>query len=100
MSIQQSSATPSLHLCFWGLREIVGYSHSYLAGPSCITSFWHCVIPTAFFVLNDFYTCNILTPKKNETVHVLDLVAGPNMYNIMCCYNVIISLSPHVCVSA
>ena len=27
-SMQQSSATPSLHLCFWGLRKIVACSQS------------------------------------------------------------------------
>ena len=26
--MQQSSATQSLHLSFWGLRKIVAYSHS------------------------------------------------------------------------
>ena len=37
---------------FWGLWKIVAYSHSYLAGPSCITTcnFWHGVIPTSFFI--------------------------------------------------
>ena len=25
--------------------------------PSCIYSFWHGVIPTSYFIFNDFYTC-------------------------------------------
>ena len=28
-----------------------------LAVPSCIYSFWHSVIPTSYFIYNDFYTC-------------------------------------------
>ena len=37
-SMQQSSTGR-------GLREIVACSEPYLAGPSCIYSFWHGVIP-------------------------------------------------------
>ena len=25
--------------------------------PSCVYSFWHGVIPTSYFIFNDFYTC-------------------------------------------
>ena len=25
--------------------------------PSCIHSFWHGVVPTSYFIFNDFYTC-------------------------------------------
>ena len=28
-----------------------------LAVPSCIYSFLHGVIPTSYFIFNDFYTC-------------------------------------------
>ena len=28
-----------------------------LAVPSCFYSFWHGVIPTPYFIFNDFYTC-------------------------------------------
>ena len=55
--MQQSSATPSLHLGFLGLRKIVACSQPYLAVASCIYSFWHGVIPTSYFIFNDFYTC-------------------------------------------
>ena len=55
--MQQSSATPSLHLCFLGLQKIVACSQPYLAVLSCIYSFWHGVIPTSYFIFNDFYTC-------------------------------------------
>ena len=27
--------------------------------PSCLNSFWHGVIPTFYFIFNDFYTCII-----------------------------------------
>ena len=30
----------------------------FLAVPSCFNSFWHGVIPTSYFIFNDFYTCN------------------------------------------
>ena len=29
----------------------------FLTVPSCIYSFWHGVIPTSYFIFNDFYTC-------------------------------------------
>ena len=28
-----------------------------LTVPSCIYSFWHGVIPTSYFIFNDFYAC-------------------------------------------
>ena len=28
-----------------------------LVVPSCICSFWHGVIPTSYFIFNDFYSC-------------------------------------------
>ena len=28
-----------------------------LAVPSCIYNVWHGVIPTSYFIFNDFYTC-------------------------------------------
>ena len=40
-----------------GLRKIVACSQPYLAVASCICSFWHGVIPTSYFIFNDFYTC-------------------------------------------
>ena len=39
------------------LRKIVACSQPYLAVASCIYSFWHGVIPTSYFIFNDFYTC-------------------------------------------
>ena len=59
--MQQSSATPSLHLWFLGVAEDCCMLSFLLAVPSCIYSFWHGVIPTSYFIFNDFYTCN-----KNE----------------------------------
>ena len=55
--MQQSSATPYLHLSFWGLWKIVACSQSYLAGLSCVNSFRHSVIPTSYCIFNEFYTC-------------------------------------------
>ena len=56
-SMQQSSATPSLHLWFLGVAEDCCMLSILLAVPSCFNSFWHGVIPTSYFVFNDFYTC-------------------------------------------
>ena len=55
--MQQSSATPSLHLWFLGVAEDCCMLSILLAVPSCIYSFWHGVIPTSYFIFNDFYTC-------------------------------------------
>ena len=56
-SMQQSSATPKKRDVGRGLRKIVACSQPYLAVASCIYSFWHGVIPTSYFIFNDFYTC-------------------------------------------
>ena len=48
--MQQSSATPSLHLWFWGVAEDCCMLSLLLAVPSCIYSFWHGVIPTSYFI--------------------------------------------------
>ena len=54
-SMQQSSATPKNRDVGRGLRKIVACSQPYLAVASCIYSFWHGVIPTSYFIFNDFY---------------------------------------------
>ena len=74
--MQQSSATPSLHLGFLGLRKIVACSQPYLAVASCIYSFWHGVIPTSYFIFNDFYTCicDFVSYMLPASCHVLSLV--------------------------
>ena len=56
-SMQQSSATLSLHLWFLGVAEDCCMLSILLAVPSCFNSFWHGVIPTSYFIFNDFYTC-------------------------------------------
>ena len=48
--MQQSSATQSLHLSFWGVAEDCCMLSLLLAVPSCIYSFWHGVIPTSYFI--------------------------------------------------
>ena len=58
--MQQSSATPSLHLDFLGVAEDCCMLSILLAVPSCTYSFWHGVIPTSYFIFNYFYTCNII----------------------------------------
>ena len=64
-SMQQSSATPSLHLWFLGVAEDCCMLSILLAVPSCFNSFWHGVIPTSYFIFNDFYTCNIHNNMAN-----------------------------------
>ena len=56
-SMQQSSATPSLHLWFLGIAEDCCMLSILLAVPSCFNSFWHGVIPTSYVIFSDFYTC-------------------------------------------
>ena len=53
-SMQQSSATPSLHV--FGVVEDCCMLSILLAVPSCFNRFWHGVIPTSHFIFNDFYT--------------------------------------------
>ena len=53
-SMQQSSATQSLHLWFLGVAEDCCMLSILLAVPSCFNSFWHGVIPTSYFIFNDF----------------------------------------------
>ena len=52
-SMQQSSATPSLHLWFLGVEEDCCMLSILLAVPSCFNSFWHGVIPTFYFIINN-----------------------------------------------
>ena len=46
-----------------------------LAVHSCIYSFWHSVIPTSYFIFNDFYTCFTnflsLTVARGEMPYVV-----------------------------
>ena len=57
-SIQQSSATPKNQRCREGVAEDCCMLSILLAVPSCFNSFWHGVIPTSYFIFNDFYTCS------------------------------------------
>ena len=57
---------PSLHLVFWGLRKIVACCQLYLAVPSCVTCFWHGIIPTSYFIFNDFCTCTTRDREKRR----------------------------------
>ena len=66
-SMQQSSATQSLHLWFLGVAEDCCMLSILLAVPSCFNSFWHGVIPTSYFIFNDFYTCNMCTHVHYST---------------------------------
>ena len=46
-----------------------------LAVPSCIYSFWHGVIPTSYFIFNDFYTCTCIGTQwswDSEDVSLLE----------------------------
>ena len=55
--MQQSSATQSLHLSFWGLRKIVACSHSSSQCLLVSTVFGtvSSLYPTSFLMI--FYTC-------------------------------------------
>ena len=55
--MQQSSATPKKSRCREGVAEDCCILSILLAVPSCTYSFWHSVIPTSYFIFNDFYTC-------------------------------------------
>ena len=54
--MQQSSTTPKSR-CREGVAEDCCMLPILLAVPSCTYSFWHGVIPTSYFIFNDFYTC-------------------------------------------
>ena len=41
---------------FLGVAEHCCMLSLLLAVPSCFNSFWHGVIPTSYFIFNDFYT--------------------------------------------
>ena len=56
--MQQSSATPSLHLVFRGCGRLLHTHTPTSQGLSCITSFWHGVIPISFFILMIFIHCH------------------------------------------
>ena len=54
--MQQSSATPKKSRRREGVAEDCCMLSILLAVPSCTYSFWHGVIPTSYFIFNDFYT--------------------------------------------
>ena len=60
-------ATQSLHLWFLGVAEDCCMLSILLAVPSCFNSFWHGVIPTSYFIFNDFYTCTIKDDTGRRT---------------------------------
>ena len=42
-----------------------------LAVPSCFNSFWHGIIPTSYFIFNDFYTCVLYEAKgRGDSIDV------------------------------
>ena len=48
---------PQKSRCREGVAEDCCMLSILLAVPSCTYSFWHGVIPTSYFIFNDFYTC-------------------------------------------
>ena len=48
---------------FLGVAEDCCMLSILLAVPSCTYSFWHGVIPTSYFIFNDFYTCIIISHR-------------------------------------
>ena len=69
-SMQQSSATPSLHLWFLGVAEDCCMLSILLAVPSCFNSFWHGVTsvsslhPTSFLMI---FTLVIIKTRCNHS---------------------------------
>ena len=54
---------------FLGVAEDCCMLSILLAVPSCTYSFWHGVIPTSYFIFNDFYTCSIYEQHVQCSVH-------------------------------
>ena len=77
MSMQQSSATPSVHLWFLGVAEDCCMLSILLAVPSCFNSFWHGVIPTSYF--KDFYTCNIVDGLRRALANEIPVTPGVSL---------------------
>ena len=67
-SMQQSSATPSLHLWFLGVAEDCCMLSILLAVPSCFNSFWHGVNPTSYFIFTLVY---LNVPQKMDMASFL-----------------------------
>ena len=67
-----------------------------LAVPSCIYSFWHGVIPTSYFIFNDFYTCILNITHTHLYTHVYMHNVKMSVYiqvqSILC---VLFSTRPH-----
>ena len=80
-SMQQSSATPSLHLGFLGLRKIVACSQPYLAVASCIYSFWHGVIPTSYFIFNG----SVGDPDTHSTAWAIRVMTSSKHHSCFRC---------------
>ena len=57
-----------------------------LAVPSCIHSFWHGVIPTSYFIFNDFYTCftNFLSRLSLDCSAQRDTIRSIARYTYTC----------------
>ena len=45
-----------------------------LAVPSCFNSFWHGVIPTSYFIFNDFYTCSCIKLATHTNIIYVKIV--------------------------
>ena len=76
-SMQQSSATLSLHLWFLGVAEDCCMLSILLAVPSCFNSFWHGVIPTSYFIFNDFFTLVYLWGYGQYRLEVFQSILFP-----------------------
>ena len=81
--MQQSSATQSLHLSFWGLRKIVAYSHSSSQCLLVSTVFGtvSSLHPTSFFMIFILvYIDNIIFTYKINSYTVLSDINKKIMY--------------------
>ena len=109
-SMQQSSATPSLHLWFLGVAEDCCMLSILLAVPSCFNSFWHGVIPTSYFIFNDFYTCMYMdlcacatvcmciAHQLREYVHVIVMKKGTEYITIHVHVHVHVHVHTRLCI--
>ena len=80
--MQQSSATPKNHDVGRGLRKIVVCSQS---SSQCL----HGVIPTSYFIFNDFNTCTCTMHMEAASTHILSVrvivVMQLVMWVVPCC---------------
>ena len=96
--MQQSSATQSLHLSFWGLRKIVACSHSssqYLL-VSTVFGTVSSLHPTSFLIIFTLVACNFRRYKGLCISIILYVVPGqPYKIFALSCYLTPVASAPN-----